>query len=99
MLNLFDYDFGVRLIKPDPNIYYRTKEKPPAFAGGFVMYQGFLISTFSTSAPKLSPSSRAKGALYPPLVVSKLPQAVAIKEEPIRLKFIMEKLVGKCFAP
>ena len=24
MLNLFDYDFGVRLIKPDPNIYYRT---------------------------------------------------------------------------
>ena len=25
MLNLFDYDFGVRLIKPDPNIYYRTK--------------------------------------------------------------------------
>ena len=26
MLNLFDYDFGVRLIKPDPNIYYRTKK-------------------------------------------------------------------------
>ena len=25
MLNLFDYDFGVRLIKPDPNIYYRTR--------------------------------------------------------------------------
>ena len=25
MLNLFYYDFGVRLIKPDPNIYYRTK--------------------------------------------------------------------------
>ena len=24
MLNLFYYDFGVRLIKPDPNIYYRT---------------------------------------------------------------------------
>ena len=21
---LFNYDFGVRLIKPDPNIYYRT---------------------------------------------------------------------------
>ena len=27
MLNLFDYDFGVRLIKPDPNIYYRTIKK------------------------------------------------------------------------
>ena len=27
MLNLFDYDFGVRLIKPDPNIYYRTKKR------------------------------------------------------------------------
>ena len=25
MLNLFYYDFGARLIKPDPNIYYRTE--------------------------------------------------------------------------
>ena len=24
MLNLFYYDFGAKLIKPDPNIYYRT---------------------------------------------------------------------------
>ena len=36
MLNLFYYDFGVRLIKPDPNIYYRTIRKSPALAGDFL---------------------------------------------------------------
>jgi len=33
MLNLFYYDFGARLIKPDPNIYYRTK-KSNKMSGG-----------------------------------------------------------------
>ena len=44
MLNLFYYDFGVRLIKPDPNIYYRTKIKN--HTNGVVLfcyYVGFLV--------------------------------------------------------
>ena len=51
------------------------------------------------SATTLRPSSTAKGTIYPPLEVSRLPQAVAIREEPMRLKFIREKLVGKNLVP
>ena len=43
MLNLFDYDFGVRLIKPDPNIYYRTTV--------FTVRFSYLIARFCIHVP------------------------------------------------
>ena len=45
------------------------------------------------------PSRRINGAVYPPLAVSRAEQAVATKDASIRLKFIMLKLVEKCFVP
>ena len=54
---------------------------------------------FSTRATVDSRSRRINGAVYPPLEVSRAEQAVATKEATIRLKFIMLKLVAKCFLP
>ena len=44
-------------------------------------------------------SSRMNGAVYPPVEESSPEQAVATKDAAIRLKFIMLKLVAKCFVP
>ena len=46
-----------------------------------------------------SAKSRIKGAVYPPLDVSRAEHAVAANDAGIRLKFIILKLVGKCFVP
>ena len=54
---------------------------------------------FIIKATMDSPSNRIKGAVYPPLAVSRAEQAVATKDASIRLKFIMLKLVEKCFVP
>ena len=52
-----------------------------------------------TRAKEESPKRRMKGAVYPPLDSSRAEQAVATNDATIRLKFIMEKLVAKCFVP
>ena len=53
----------------------------------------------STSATLASESRRMKGTVYPPLDARSAEQAVATKDAAIRLKFIIEKLVEKCFIP
>ena len=46
-----------------------------------------------------SAKSKIKGAVNPLVALSKAEQAVATNEAIVRLKFIMLKLVGKCFVP
>ena len=54
---------------------------------------------FITNAITDNPKRRRKGAVYPSLAVSRAEQAVATNDASIRLKFIMLKLVEKCFVP
>ena len=54
----------------------------------------FIISATPDNARR-----RRKGAVYPPLTVSRAEQAVATKDANMRLKFIILKLVEKCFVP
>ena len=51
------------------------------------------------SATRERASNTAKGSVYPPLTEIRLLLKVAIKDAAIRLKLIILKLVGKCFAP
>ena len=49
----------------------------------------------SAIAPRVK--SNINGTVYPPKVVCRLLQAVAIKDAQIRLQFITLKLDAKCF--
>ena len=51
------------------------------------------------SAPTERVRRSAKGRVYPPLEVKRPEQAVATNDATIRLKFIILKLVAKCFIP
>ena len=50
MLNLFYYDFGARLIKPDPNIYYRTAKERTNFGPLFLFLRDYQLSIRSNSS-------------------------------------------------
>ena len=68
--------------------------------GGFiVMSQGLLMLKFSARERLESERSRMKGAVYPPLMVSREEQAVAMKDAAIRLKLQMLRFAAKCFWP
>ena len=54
---------------------------------------------FIRSATPDNARRRRNGAVYPPLTVNRAEQAVATNDASIRLKFIILKLVEKCFAP
>ena len=59
MLNLFYYDFGVRLT-PDPNIYYRTHKKLPEFREFFNAPKQIVSSVYVKNSKV---SARQKGQL------------------------------------
>ena len=59
----------------------------------------FLMLKFSSSAIAPRAKSRINGTVYPPQVVCRLLQAVAINDAQIRLQFITLKLDAKYFCP
>ena len=55
MLNLFYYDFGVRLIKPDPNIYYRTLFEGKKIVVPWIVFEKIYDSfIFSLTSEKMN---------------------------------------------
>jgi len=60
---------------------------------------GLRMLKFSASADTARISRRMKGDAKLPEDAWRFPDAVAMKEAKIRLKFIRLKLVGKCFCP